>query len=163
MARQQRLQYIEINTAIGPVTIGGDEHHLHSVQFGSDDRGGKASDPPPASPVLAQARTQFKQYFSGSRRQFELPLLMSGTDFQQRVWRVLAEIGYGQVLTYGELAARLGNVHLARAVGQAANKNPLPIIIPCHRLVGAGGWIGGYAPGVELKRILLAHERGAGG
>lgn len=163
MAAPQPLEYLVVNTLAGPVTIGGDDRYLRTVKFGGDSAAGLSSARPPTSPVLLETRTQLEEYCSGSRRRFDLPLLANGTEFQKRVWRALAKIGYGRVLTYGELAAQLGNVNLARAVGQAANKNPLPIIVPCHRLVGAGGWIGGFAPGVELKRILLEHESSVGG
>jgi methylated-DNA-[protein]-cysteine S-methyltransferase len=156
------LEYIVVDTILGPLTIGGDEGHIHTVRFGYKSDGDRASSSTYSYPLLAEARSQLDQYFKRSRTRFDLPLLPAGTDFQKQVWRTLSEIGYGQLLTYGELADRLGNVRLARAVGQAANKNPLPIFIPCHRLVGAGGWIGGFAPGVELKRVLLEHE-GAGG
>lgn len=152
------LEYIVVDTMVGPLTIGADEGHIHTVRFGGRGDGHRSNSLTASSPLLFEARRQLDQYFKGSRTRFDLPLLPAGTDFQKRVWRALSEIGYGQLLTYGELASRLGNVRLARAVGQAANKNPLPIFIPCHRLVGAGGWIGGFAPGVELKRVLLAHE-----
>ena len=154
------LEYIVIETMVGPLTIGGDGGHIHTVRFEGQGDGNRFNSPTDSAPLLTEATTQLDQYFQGSRTRFDLPLLPAGTDFQKRVWRELSEIGYGQVLTYGELAGTLGNVHLARAVGQAANRNPLPIFIPCHRLVGAGGWIGGFAPGVELKRMLLEHERG---
>ena len=150
-----------VETMVGPLTIGGDDSHIRTVRFGRIGDGDRANSPTGSSPLLAEASTQLDQYFKGSRTRFDLPLQPAGTEFQKRVWRALSEIGYGQVLTYGELAGVLGNTHLARAVGQAANKNPLPIFIPCHRLVGAGGWIGGFAPGVELKRVLLERE-GAG-
>ncbi len=163
MSKKLPLHHLVVDTMVGPLSVGGDEHYIHTVRFGGD---GEDHDSRPSGDALAlleEARAQLDQYFKGSRTRFDLPLLPAGTDFQLGVWRALSEIGYGQVLTYGELAGSLGNVHLARAVGQAANRNPLPIFIPCHRLVGAGGWIGGFAPGVELKRVLLEHERGTGG
>ena len=158
MRQKQRVERLAIDTIVGPLIIDGDENHVHTVTFchpGEADEWRKAN---PSSPVLREAQTQLEEYFRGERCHFDLPLLFSGTDFQERVWRALAEIDYGHTLSYGQLANKLGNVHLARAVGQAANKNPLPIIIPCHRLVGSGGWIGGFAPGVSFKRILLEHE-----
>ena len=159
---KQVLRQIVIDTMVGPLTIGGDDRCIYTVRFGGNVGDDISETDNVASPLLEEARKQLDQYFMGSRTRFDLPLQPAGTDFQQRVWLALSDIGYGQVLTYGELAGVLGNVHLARAVGQAANRNPLPIFIPCHRLVGAGGWIGGFAPGVELKRVLLAHERGGG-
>ena len=160
MSSKQPLHHAVVDTIVGPLIIGADENYIHLVRFGGYGSDEESRMKNVRSPLLDEARTQLGQYFSGSRTQFDLPLLPAGTDFQLRVWRALAEIGYGQVLTYGELAGSLGSVHLARAVGQAANRNPLPIFIPCHRLVGAGGWIGGFAPGVELKKVLLEHERG---
>lgn len=156
----QSLRHIVVESLAGPLTIGGDERHIHTVSFGGRSDGVESKSSGVASILLDEARSQLDQYFEGRRTRFDLPLMPAGTDFQRRVWQALAEIGYGQVVTYGELAGMLGNVRLARAVGQAANRNPLPIFIPCHRLVGAAGWIGGFAPGVELKRVLLEHERG---
>ena len=163
MSSKQSLRYVVVDTMVGPLTIGGDERCIHTVRFGGHVRDDISRTNNVALPLLEEASSQLDQYFTGSRTRFDLPLQPAGTDFQQRVWRALSDIGYGQVLTYGELAGVLGNVHLARAVGQAANRNPLPIIIPCHRLVGAAGWIGGFAPGVELKKVLLEHERGGSG
>lgn len=160
---KQPLERITVDTIVGTLIIAGDATHIHTVKFGGATAAGETSHGKVSSAALGMARAQLKEYFSGSRRRFDLPLLPVGTDFQKRVWRALAGIDYGAVLTYGELARSLGTVHLARAVGQAANRNPLPIIIPCHRLVGSNGWIGGFAPGVALKKILLEHENGAGG
>lgn len=159
MNTKQPVECLVVDSIVGALTIGGDDNWVHFVNFGSANHADgslrKTSLPAP----LREAFTQLDQYFSGERKKFDLPLLLIGTEFQKRVWRALGDIEYGQVLSYGQLAGRLGNVHLARAVGQAANKNPLPVIIPCHRLVGSSGWIGGFAPGVELKRILLGHEK----
>ena len=163
MSSKHSLRYVVVDTMVGLLTIGGDEHFIHTVRFGGHVRDDISRTDNVTAPLLEEASSQLDQYFTGSRTRFDLPLQPAGTDFQQRVWRALSDIGYGQVLTYGELAGVLGNVHLARAVGQAANRNPLPIIIPCHRLVGSGGWIGGFAPGVELKKVLLEHERGGSG
>ena len=163
MSTKLPLSHIVVDTMVGPLTVGGNGRYIHTVRFGGNGEDQESTSSGDALPVLNEARAQLDQYFEGSRTRFDLPLLPAGTDFQVRVWRALSEIGYGQVQTYGELAGSLGNVHLARAVGQAANRNPLPIFIPCHRLVGAGGWIGGFAPGVELKRVLLELERGVDG
>jgi len=151
------LHHIVVDSIIGPLTIGGDARHIRTVRFGPYGEG-ESREMSAAAPLLAEAGSQLDQYFRRRRTSFDLPLRLKGTDFQQRVWRALSTIGYGRVMSYGELASILGNVHLARAVGQAANRNPLPILIPCHRLVGADGWIGGFAQGVELKRMLLEHE-----
>jgi len=106
-----------------------------------------------------RAHAQLDGYFAGEMRSFDLPLQLEGTEFQRKVWQQIADIPYGQVCTYGQVAARLGGSGLSRAVGQAANKNPIPLIVPCHRVVGAGGKLTGFASGVELKSYLLNHER----
>ena len=104
-----------------------------------------------------EARRQLDEYFAGKRRRFDLPLAPAGTDFQRRVWRALLEIPYGEAISYGELARRVGKPRAARAVGAANGANPIAIIIPCHRVVGASG-IGGYAGGLNIKRHLLSLE-----
>lgn len=106
-----------------------------------------------------QAHKQIKEYFTGDLRAFDLPLNLKGTEFQRQVWQAIASIPYGQVRTYGQLAATLGSSRLSRAVGQAANSNPIPLIVPCHRVVGRNGKLTGFASGIELKSSLLSHER----
>ena len=110
------------------------------------------------TPLLAEGRAQLLSYLQGGRRAFSLPLAPAGTPFQQAVWAQLARIPYGSTLTYGQLAARVGNPKAVRAVGQANHRNPLPILLPCHRVVGKGGALTGYAGGVALKRALLELE-----
>ena len=112
-----------------------------------------------AHPLLAKACQQLPEYLAGQRRQFDLPLAPQGTPFQQQVWRELQTIPYGQTTTYGELAKRLGGVGKARAVGGAAHMNPLAIVIPCHRLIGAGGKLTGFSAGLALKQALLDLEK----
>ncbi|WP_419175067.1 methylated-DNA--[protein]-cysteine S-methyltransferase [Desulfosediminicola sp.] len=106
-----------------------------------------------------RAHEQLEEYINGRLRSFDLPIQLNGTEFQRKVWHIIEDIPHGQVLTYGQIAAKLGSPGLSRAVGQAANKNPIPLIIPCHRVVGAGGKLTGFASGVELKSYLLSHER----
>jgi methylated-DNA-[protein]-cysteine S-methyltransferase len=128
-------------------------------------------EPPPdahAGPhaVLDAAAAQLEQYFAGARTAFDLPLDLDGTAFQRRAWLELAAIPYGTTRSYGAQAKRLGRPHAARAIGAANARNPLPIVLPCHRLVGARGGLTGFAGGLEVKRALLAHEArvaGAGG
>jgi methylated-DNA-[protein]-cysteine S-methyltransferase len=110
-----------------------------------------------AAPLAAAAR-QLEEYFSGARHAFDLPLAFEGTPFQQRVWRVLTEIPYGETVSYGELARRVENPRASRAVGMANNRNPISILVPCHRVIGADGSLTGYGGGLERKRWLLAHE-----
>lgn len=111
-----------------------------------------------ASPLLLRARREIEAYFAGERREFDLPLAPQGTPFQQRVWRALQTVPYGSTCTYGELAAAIGNPKASRAVGMANHRNPLPILIPCHRVVGSDGSLTGYAGGLDRKRLLLAVE-----
>ena len=108
--------------------------------------------------ALPMTLLQLDEYFSGRRRDFELPLRLQGTEFQQRVWNVLREIPYGQTWSYGALARRVGNPNASRAVGLANGRNPLSILVPCHRVIGADGSLTGYGGGLERKRWLLAHE-----
>ncbi len=106
----------------------------------------------------AQAREQLLEYHRGARRTFDLPLAPAGTDWQRRVWLALGDIPFGQTLSYGALAARLGRPQAARAVGHANGSNPLPLVVPCHRLIGANGALTGYGGGLDIKERLLAHE-----
>ena len=108
--------------------------------------------------VETPAARQLGQYLAGRRRRFELLLHWTGSRFQQRAWQWLIELPYGETITYGELARKLGQPGAARAVGAAMAANPLPIVVPCHRVVASGGGLGGYGGGLELKARLLAHE-----
>jgi methylated-DNA-[protein]-cysteine S-methyltransferase len=111
------------------------------------------------SDALRAVRTQLGEYFTGSRRTFDLPLRLEGTPFQLEVWAALLDLPLGTVATYGEIARQLGRPRAARAVGAANGRNPISIVVPCHRLVGAAGDLTGYGGGLERKRWLLAHER----
>lgn len=114
------------------------------------------------APVLREAARQLGEYFAGGRTTFDLPLAPDGTLWQQAVWEQLRGIGYGQTASYGEIAARLGRTNAAsRAVGLANGANPIPIVIPCHRVIGANGTLTGYAGGLERKQILLELEQDA--
>lgn len=113
-----------------------------------------------AHPVLRAAIDQLTAYFGGSLREFSLPLEITGTDFQLRVWRILRDIPYGETRSYRDLALALGNPTAVRAVGAANGANPLPIVIPCHRVIGANGKLVGYGGGLALKKRLLELERG---
>ena len=140
-----------IKTPIGPLTLQADEAAVTAIRFGA----GVEQD---ASPLLDAAEAQLREYFAGARRTFDLPLAPHGTAFQQRVWAALRAIPYGETRTYGELAAAIGSPNASRAVGMANHRNPIPIIIPCHRVIGANGTLTGYAGGLEVKRKLLALE-----
>jgi len=108
-------------------------------------------------PLPAAAR-QLKEYFAGKRREFDLPLRMEGTEFQQRVWRELTKIPFGETRSYGQLAKRLNNPNGSRAVGLANGRNPIAIIVPCHRVIGADGSLTGFGGGLDRKEWLLTHE-----
>ncbi|MBP8271928.1 MAG: methylated-DNA--[protein]-cysteine S-methyltransferase [Sphaerotilus sp.] len=114
-------------------------------------------------PLLREATAQLTAWYAGQRHAFDLPLAPLGTPFQQSVWAELARIGHGHTRTYGEVAASLGRASASRAVGAATGRNPLSIIIPCHRLVGRDGSLTGYAGGLDRKRALLAFESGPSG
>ena len=136
-----------IETPIGPLTLQADEAAVTAIRFGADG----AQD---ASPLLDAAEAQLREYFAGTRR----TLAPHGTAFQQRVWAALRAIPYGETRTYGELAAAIGSPSASRAVGMANHHNPIPIVIPCHRVIGANGTLTGYTGGLEIKRKLLALE-----
>lgn len=111
------------------------------------------------SPVLELCQRQLEAYFAGTLTEFTVPLSVSGTDFQIRVWRELQRIPFGTTLSYGGLAQRIGNPKASRAVGGANNRNPIAIIIPCHRVIGVRGELTGYAGGLDRKQALLEHEK----
>jgi methylated-DNA-[protein]-cysteine S-methyltransferase len=114
------------------------------------------------NPVLARAVEQLTAYFARELKEFDLPLATHGTDFQQKVWEQLLEVGYGETASYGQIAHRLGHTNAAsRAVGLANGRNPIPIVIPCHRIIGANGTLTGYAGGIERKQTLLELEQDA--
>lgn len=105
-----------------------------------------------------RARRQLEEYFAGDRTEFDLPLAPRGTSFQHRVWRAVRDIPFGETISYGELADIVGNPRAARAVGAANKRNPLPIVIPCHRVIGSSGLLTGFAGGLPTKQALLDHE-----
>jgi methylated-DNA-[protein]-cysteine S-methyltransferase len=140
---------------IGPITLRADDGALTELTFGAGTQTGTGS------PVLAAACAQLDEYFAGTRTEFDLPLRMSGSPWEERVWAELRTIPYGETASYGELAARLGAPTAARAVGSANGRNPISIVVPCHRVIGSKGALTGYAWGVERKAALLDLERGA--
>jgi methylated-DNA-[protein]-cysteine S-methyltransferase len=111
-----------------------------------------------SDPLLSRATIELAEYLAGDRRTFDIPIRADGDEFQHRVWDLLVEIPFGETMTYGEIAERLGSRALARKVGQAVGYNPLSIVIPCHRVVGASGKLTGYAGGLERKKFLLGLE-----
>ena len=114
---------------------------------------------PPQTPLLQEAARQLEAYFAGTLTTFDLPLHLEGTPFQLRCWQVLTGIPYGETISYGEQARRTGNARASRAVGGANHRNPVCIIVPCHRVISANGALTGYGGGLDMKRWLLAHEQ----
>ena len=150
-------RYRVIDSPVGPVTLAASPEALVSLTWG--DRSSSFVELTEGSnSIISTTERQLREYFAGKRRSFEIPLAPDGTDFQKRVWMELLKIHYGQSISYGEQALRLGNPNAARAVGAANGKNPLCIIVPCHRVLGASGALTGFAGGIEAKRALLALE-----
>ncbi len=154
------LQHEEISSPVGPLRLVADGEWLIQIAFRAD-----CSAPPPTSlpakvPVLGRAATQLREYFAGARRVFDLPIDPRGTPFQLQVWELLRAIPYGETTSYGAIAEQLGDPGAARAVGSANHHNPLPIVIPCHRVIGADGRLVGFGGGLAIKAELLALERG---
>lgn len=113
----------------------------------------------PQTPLLQEAQKQLNEYFAGTRKKFELPIHLQGTKFQQKVWKALLQIPYGETRSYGEIAASIGNPKASRAIGGANNKNPIMIIVPCHRVIGADGSLVGFGGGLPAKKYLLDLEK----
>ena len=141
---------------LGPLTLSGTEAAVTALSFGAVPG---AEDG--ACPLLEEAARELEDSFQGRRRTFSVPLAPAGTPFQQRVWAALREIPFGTTASYGEIAARVGNPRACRAVGMANHRNPLAILIPCHRVVGRSGALVGYAGGLDIKRALLELEGAA--
>ena len=151
-----------VDTPVGVLTIVASDAGVRAVLWPDDDpkrvRSGDAVDDPP-HPVVAATVSQLQEYFDGTRTDFELPLDPVGPEFQRTAWEALRTIPYGVTVSYGEQADRMGDRRKARAVGAANGRNPISIIVPCHRVVGATGALTGFAGGVETKAWLLAHEQ----
>jgi methylated-DNA-[protein]-cysteine S-methyltransferase len=148
--------FSEYDSPVGPLLLSGDEDALTGLMFrrgrhipegwvGDDER-------------FSAERAQLDEYFAGERTAFDFPMRLDGAQFDRRVWRALAEIPYGTTATYGEIAERIGAPGRARAVGAANGRNPIAIVVPCHRVIGAGGKLTGYGGGLDRKRELLVLE-----
>lgn len=142
------------DTPVGPLTLQADAKGLCRIDFGQ-----RSTSQNPEHPVLQAAASQLEAYFAGRLKQFDLPLAPVGTAFQEQVWNQLLNIPWGQTRSYGEIAAALGKPGASRAVGLANNRNPLSIIIPCHRVIGSGGELTGYGGGLTHKIRLLELEQ----
>lgn len=152
-----------IDTRIGALTLVADDASLTGIYFPGhwtkpDDTAWGDRVDITADPVFERTQAQLEEYFDGERTTFDLPLAPVGSEFQQRVWAVLERIPFGQTVTYGQIAAEIGGRTVAQMVGQAVGRNPVSIVIPCHRVVGADGSLTGYAGGLERKLFLLELE-----
>jgi methylated-DNA-[protein]-cysteine S-methyltransferase len=141
---------------LGPLTLVGDDAGLRAMYF--EGRGGPRDESLRDAGAFTEATAQLGEYFAGDRQRFELALALEGTPFQQRVWAALAEIPYGRTRSYGELAADIGRPDRVRAVGAAVGRTPVPIVVPCHRVIGADGSLTGYGGGLQRKQALLELE-----
>jgi methylated-DNA-[protein]-cysteine S-methyltransferase len=156
-----RMHYTMMKSPVGPLLLAGDERGLRLIHFSAGRR--------PVSPQrdwvenaapFKDVVRQLQAYFEGKRRKFDVPLVLEGTEFQLLVWRNLQKIPYGETVSYGQLARRIGSPEAARAVGLANGSNPIPIIIPCHRVIGSNGDLTGFGGGLPVKKKLLSLESG---
>ncbi len=153
------LLYDTFNSPIGALTVAGDSQGIHHILFENNRYDAKGRERwQRDAHALRDARTQLLQFLHGERTTFELPLAPHGTDFQLRVWRALADIPFGQTWSYMQLARHIGQPTASRAVGAANGRNPLPIVLPCHRVIGASGALTGFGGGIETKAALLELE-----
>lgn len=144
-----------IDSPLGPLRLVADAAALTGVYLPAQPAPAAT---PGGTPLLARAAAQLAEYFAGARRDFDVPLAPRGTGFQERVWRELTRIPYGETRSYGELARAIGRPSASRAVGAANGQNPISILVPCHRVIAGSGALTGYAGGLDAKRWLLAHE-----
>ena len=151
-------QQLIIESAVGLLRLRSRGEELTAIEFGAEGRVQDVAAAASFSVALRAAITQLGEYFAGTRRAFDLPLAPRGTEFQQAVWDQLALIPFGETTTNGALARAIGRPGSSRAVGAANGANPLPIVLPCHRVVGADGTLTGFGGGLPIKRQLLAHE-----
>ncbi|OBJ56473.1 methylated-DNA--[protein]-cysteine S-methyltransferase [Mycobacterium sp. 1423905.2] len=153
------IHFRTIDSPIGPLTLAGHGSVLTNLRMVDQTYEPSRTDWTPDENVFTDAVEQLSAYFAGERTDFDLELDMKGTDFQQRVWKALLTIPYGETRSYGEIAQQIGAPGSARAVGLANGHNPIAIIVPCHRVIGAGGKLTGYGGGLERKQALLDLEQ----
>jgi methylated-DNA-[protein]-cysteine S-methyltransferase len=151
------MKYTTIDSPIGELLLVGDEAGLHRVSMSPFS---VAPEWTRDDECFEDAREQFEQYFRGERREFDLPLKLQGNPFELSVWEALREIPYGETVSYGHIARGIGHPDAPRAVGAANGRNPVAIIVPCHRVIGANGSLTGYGGGLDRKRFLLDLEAG---
>lgn len=154
------LFYYEYEVPIGRIVIAEEGGAITFIEFGKESipqivEGGAERE----TSIIGEAYRQLKEYFSGSRKTFDLPLAPKGTDFQQSAWQALLTIPYGETRSYKEIAEQIGNPKACRAVGMANNRNPISIVVPCHRVIGSNGSLVGYGGGLDIKKQLLDLER----
>lgn len=158
--RPQVLQYRVIDSPVGPLTLAGTGSTLlHLRMDGQSHEPDRAGWEPAASDAFADVVEQLGAYFAGSLTAFDVDVELRGTEFQRRVWSALQTIPYGETRSYGEIAAQIGSPGASRAVGLANGRNPVSIVVPCHRVIGSTGGMTGYGGGVNRKRTLLALEK----
>ncbi|MBV9798422.1 MAG: methylated-DNA--[protein]-cysteine S-methyltransferase [Solirubrobacterales bacterium] len=157
----ENLMYTTMTSPIGELLLVGNDQALHRLHMQSGPRPA-AIDPrwEPGARPFADVAVQLDEYFAGARKAFDVPLELEGNPFEVQVWRELRRVPYGETISYGELARRVGDPGAARAVGLANARNPIAVIVPCHRVIGADGSLTGYGGGLERKRLLLDLESG---
>ena len=153
------MYYCYLETPIGELLLAGDNDGLSMIGF---PKGSMRREPEPDwifnEKQLTEARRQLREYFAGERREFDLPVRLSGTEFQVSVLQALQQIPYGETVSYGEIARRIGRPRAVRAVGAANGRNPVPIVVPCHRVIGSTGDLTGFGGGLDTKEALLRLE-----
>lgn len=155
------MNYQYLDTPIGKLRLVSTGAHLAAIEF-NGQHGHVDTDTERTDEVLARTAAQLRQYFTGARKQFDLPLAPTGTAFQQSVWNALATIPWGALRSYADIARAIDKPTAVRAVGAANGRNPLPIVVPCHRVIGSNGSLTGFAGGLEIKRQLLELEGSLG-
>ena len=151
---------MQLETPIGPLTITATKKAVTAIRFGTQvPEGSTLCTGAEATPLLRKAAEEIGDYFAGSRRKFTLPLAPEGTPFQQKVWEALRTIPYGETRTYKQIAIQIGHNQSFPAVGMASNRNPIAIVVPCHRVIGYDGKLTGYAGGLDIKEQLLELEK----
>jgi methylated-DNA-[protein]-cysteine S-methyltransferase len=154
------MRFTTIGSPVGPLRLVADEQGLRRLEFVDGRLGPPRDEWTEDARALAPVTRQLEEYFAGRRKVFDLDLAPEGTEFQRRVWERLLEIPYGETISYGTLARRVGNPAASRAVGLANGRNPIAIIVPCHRVIGSNGTLTGYGGGLPIKQKLLELERG---
>ncbi len=158
--RKLRLSYGTFDSPVGSLLVAGDADRLHLIGFPTESWTSRLqADWRRDDPHFAEAFRQLDAYFAGDLTQFSLPLRFAGTAFQNKVWAALCDIPFAETISYGALASRIGKPTASRAVGGANGANPLPIVVPCHRVIGSDKSLTGFGGGIPIKKFLLAHER----